>query len=428
MAALKILYIACFFPPLGGVASLRSLKNVKYLTQLGHQVQVLTARTALVRRPKDQALLSDLPTSVKIWRAFYPDISWLYKLLWGLRLNALVRFFQQRLLIPDDAVLWRPFAQGMLHRIMRHNQDIRVAVISSGPPSSLSLGLILKHRYGIPFICDFRDEWTNSPERINLHYPPTSQNRELVMEARILSAAAGIAYLSQLMRDNFCRRLPLLEGKPSAIISNGFDDSDFAGLTASSELEVFRLVYSGSFYDRRQPEPLWQAILGLLSEGGLDPEKFRVEITGRNTRSFVLGKYTTDPRLKKIVSFSPFLPYADSLKKQMAATALLLFIPSGKNTESVLTGKIFDYLRSEKPILAIVPPQGLAAELVLKAGTGLVADYQDIAGIANNLQKLYDLWQSGRLSELQPDRAYIRQFSRKEQAARLAKLIEEVIE
>ena len=69
-----------------------------------------------------------------------------------------------------------------------------MAVISLGPPSSLSLGLLLKCRHRIPFICDFRDEWTNNPERINIDFPATTQSRELVMESRVLSAVSGISY------------------------------------------------------------------------------------------------------------------------------------------------------------------------------------------------------------------------------------------
>ncbi len=427
-ASRHILFIAYYFPPLGGIASLRSLKHVKYFTQLGYQVQVLTVRTGIIRHPKDPSLLAEIPSSVKVWRAFCPDATWLFKLLWGLKLNALVRFLQQKVLIPDHEVLWRPFAKRMLGRVVRRDPELSLAVISSGPPSSLSLGLLLKHRFRVPFICDFRDEWTNNPERINIAFPAATQSRELLMESRVVSAAAGISYLSQLMRDNFCRNYPFLETKPSAIIPNGFDDSDFEGLTASSDADVFRLVYCGSFYDRRQPDPLWQTVLSLVEAGKLDPEKFRVDIHGKNTRSFVLGRYASDPVLAGIVHLHPFLNYRDSLKEIMRATALLLYIPSGKNTASVLTGKIFDYLRSGKPVLAVVPPQGLAAELLTQAGTGYIADHQDLPGIASRLLELYQLWQRGGLTEIRMDQKYLQQFSRQELAHRLAQLIEEAIQ
>ncbi|MBW6514916.1 MAG: hypothetical protein K0B87_09230, partial [Candidatus Syntrophosphaera sp.] len=191
----KILYIAFYFPPLGGVAAIRSLKNVKYLAQKDYEVHVLTVRTALMRHPRDRALLAELPAGVKVWRAFFPDPNWLFKLLYGLKLNGVVKFIRQRLLVPDPEMLWRPFAKNLLRHLLQDQCDFQAAVISSGPPSSLSLGLFLKSKYGIPFICDFRDEWTNNPERINLDYPAPTQSRELIMESRVLIAAAGISYL-----------------------------------------------------------------------------------------------------------------------------------------------------------------------------------------------------------------------------------------
>ncbi|MDZ4183241.1 MAG: hypothetical protein U1B83_10250, partial [Candidatus Cloacimonadaceae bacterium] len=145
---------------------------------------------------------------------------------------------------------------------------------------------------------------------------------------------------------------------------------------------------------------------------------------GKNTPAFVLGAYAKDPLIRSIVSFEGFKPHQYSLQAMLNASALLLYIPSGKNTDSVLTGKIFDYLRSGKAILAIVPPKGLAAEIVMRAGIGFVAEHDDPEGIKARLIEIYELWKLGKLSQLQLDQDYIAGFSRQRQAQRLAKLIE----
>ncbi|MBW6514816.1 MAG: hypothetical protein K0B87_08695, partial [Candidatus Syntrophosphaera sp.] len=250
--------------------------------------------------------------------------------------------------------------------------------------------------------------------------------RELIMESRVLIAAAGISYLTEQMRANFVSRYPFLATKPAAVIPNGFDEEDFQNPKPGSSREIFHLVYSGSFYDRRQPDPLWQAILGLVESGSLDPASIAVDIFGKNTVSFVLGRFAQNETIRRMVRFHKFQPHRRNLQELMRAGALLLFIPSGKNTRSVLTGKIFDYLRSGRPILAIVPPDGIAAEMVTRAGTGFVADYQDIAGIGQNLLRLYQMWRSGELETLKPDLEYVAGFSRERLAAKLAALIEEV--
>jgi glycosyltransferase involved in cell wall biosynthesis len=152
-----------------------------------------------------------------------------------------------------------------------------------------------------------------------------------------------------------------------------------------------------------------------------------VDIFGKNTKSFVLGKFQSDPRIRSLVNFHGFVSQKQALSEMLAADALLLYIPSGQNTDSVFTGKIFEYLGSGKPILAIVPPQGIAAQTVLRAKTGLVADYMDIPGIAANLKKFYDMWETDSLEELAPDTDYVATFTREKLAAKLAGLIDRVV-
>ncbi|MDP3114862.1 MAG: hypothetical protein Q8M98_08800 [Candidatus Cloacimonadaceae bacterium] len=403
------------------------MKFVKHLAAMDYNIIVLSVQAKYLRHPKDPELLLELPNSVEVHRAFCPDMNWLFKLLWGLRLNWLVKLIRQRLLIPDTEKLWLPFARKKLHAILTAHRDIAISVVSSGPPSVLFLGLELKNRYSVHFICDFRDEWTNNPERINLDYPASTQSRELILEAGILMASAGIVYLTQIMKDNFERSYPFIREKPSEIIPNGFDEDDFKGLTVKPSSDTFVLLYSGSFYDRRQPDPLWKAISELAQSGAINPKHFRVEIIGKNTPTFVLGAFAKDALINEIVNIEGFKPHRVSLQAMYNADALLLFIPSGKNTDSVLTGKIFDYLRSGKAILAIVPPKGLAAEIVLKAGSGFVAEHSDFDGIKRCLKEVYELWQAGRLSDLKTDKDYINGFSRQQQAMRLAALIDKAL-
>lgn len=422
----RLLYIAFYFPPLGGVAAIRAVKHVKYLVQHGYDVQVLTVRSAFARYPKDHTLLTEIPGEVKVWRAFFPDPNWLFKLLYGLRLGSVVKFLRQRVLIPDPEKLWLPFARRKLDHVICKNPCPDFVLISSGPPSCLSLGLDLKRNHLLPYICDFRDEWTNNPERINLSYPAKSQHRELVLETQILAACSGVAYLTELMKDNFEQRLPFLKAKPNAVIPNGFDDSDFEGLAASGNHDKFHLVYSGSFYDRRQPDSLWESIVSLINCSSLPVDSIAVDIYGKNTVSFVLGKFADHEKIRRIVRFHPFQSHRESLRSLMRADALLLYLPSGKNAQSVLTGKIFDYLRSGKPVLAIVPPDGLAAKILTDAGTGFVADYQDREGIKTQLLRLWHLWHNQELDQIRPNREFTSQFSREKLASRLVALIGEV--
>lgn len=423
----KILYIAYYFPPLGLIASHRSLKMVKYLAELGIDSVVLTLNPFGMRLPRDTGLLKEIPGSTKIYRFRCFDPSWIFKLMWGLKLHNLVAYIQHRFLLPDSYILGLPSAKRKLRQLLDDDREIECAVVSGGPFSAFLLGLLLKRKYQIPFICDWRDEWTNNPERINIDYPQKAQNKELLWEARVLSAAAGNVFLTSHMSNNFLAKYTSLRGKPSRIIPNGFDESDFPDQPEYVLRTYLRIVYTGSFYDRRQPDRLWQAITELSQAGQITDSELMIDIIGKNNPRFVFGSYVDDPQLRSMVCLKPFTTHSESITEMYHADALLLYIPSGANTDSVLTGKIFDYLRTGKPILAIIPPKGLAAECLTKAGTGLIADYDDLNEIKTRIMKLLELWRSDSLAQITADCGYISQFSRQRQASSLAELIREVI-
>lgn len=429
---LRILYIAYYFPPLGGVASLRSLKMVKYLSRQGIDCSVLCLNPKGMNYPTDLDLLRQVPSSCRIYRFRCLDLSWFFKVLYGLKLHWLVRFLSQNLLIPDLQIICKKAATRALDRLISKEESLclaaesslRIAVISSGPPSSLFLGLYMKQKYNMDFICDFRDEWTNNPERLNINYPHRSQSRELMWEARILAACKGLSYLTDIMRTNFESRYKFLITKPSQLIQNGYDEEDFPPLSPSKMTSTcFTIIYTGSFYDRRQPDSLWQAISELCSEGSLKEDAVQIKIIGKNNKSFVLGRFADSPLINRVVKLEPFTGHSESLEIMRRSDALLLYIPSGKNTDSVLTGKIFDYIRSGRPILAIVPPEGLAASIVKHSGLGFVADHMDIRGIKHSIMKLLILHQNNSLDSIKPHWDYISQYSRDNQAAKLASLI-----
>ncbi len=423
---IRILYIAYYFPPLGGVAAIRSLKMVKYLAEHGIDCTVLCLSPLALKYPKDKSLLKEIPQSTRVYRFPAIDLSWLYKLLYGLRLGKLVKTLSQSIFIPDNYILSRRIAKTALDRLLRIEDKLELAVISSGPPSVLFLGLRLKSKYNMRYICDFRDEWTNNPERINSDYPHRSQTKELLWEARVLSSTAGLVYLTEQMRANFQKRYSFLASRPYRVIPNGFDDADFTKLPKPSKTDLFTLLYTGSFYDRRQPDSLWKAIEDLVEEQKLDPKRFCVRIIGKNNPAFIFGSYIDSALIRSVVQIEGFMTHSGTLSEMQSADALLLYIPSGTNTESVITGKIFDYIRSYKPILAIVPPTGKAAEIVLKSGLGLVSDYMDIPRIKQELHKLYSCWADGCDMQLIPDPDYIQHYSRQNQAGQLADLIREL--
>jgi len=433
---MKVLFVSYLFPPLGGVASIRALKYVKYMAERGIEPIVLTVEPRFLRYPKDLALLRELPKGTRIFRVPSLDPEWVFKLLYGLRMGSVVNWLRNNIFVPDPAITWLAGARMMIDRIISMYPDIELAFVTAGPFSSLLLCKYLKAKHKLPYICEFRDEWTTNPERINIKYPAQSLNRERKWEAEAIKQADGIVYLTELMQQSFEQRYPFLKSVPHRVISNGFDDDDFSGfenaqpkpqsLEENERAGIFCMVYCGSFYDRRQPDRLWKALLNLIRSGKIDPDRISIEIYGKNTARFVYGAYIYEPLIRSTVQLLPFLTHKESIEKMLSADLLWIYIAGGTHTQSIQTGKIFDYIRSGKPVLAVVPRDGVAARILAGSGLGIIADVDEQQEIEDKLLEAYSLWLKGGLKEIKAKKDYVEQYNRKHLARSLGDLVQEV--
>lgn len=342
--------------------------------------------------------------------------------MYGLRFYALVKYLRNGVLHPDPEIMWTMRIKPQIKKAIQEHPDISAVLISAGPFSLLSLARHIKTVYGIPIVCEFRDEWTTNPHRRDEQIPKSVLAREIYAEREALLSSSAIVYLSKIMQSNFETRYPFLRSYPSAVIPNGYDDSDFDGLSSIRNVNSPKVIhYSGSLYGPRQPDKIWDAVNAMLEEGC--KVDFRIDIHGNNSKNFVLGKFKTLATIQESVFLHPFVNHRRSIELMLQSDILLLFIASGTNSESVLTGKLFDYLRSAKPILAVVPPRGLAADLLRQYSTAFIADPEDTLAIKQALRDALDyvsqLSTSIKTSSIQG----LAKFDRKNLTAQLAEMI-----
>lgn len=84
----------------------------------------------------------------------------------------------------------------------------------------------------------------------------------------------------------------------------------------------------------------------------------------------------SDDTMKEIESwgvcteFVPYVSHAEAIAYMRSADALILFIPNVPNNEGILTGKLFEYLASERNILLFGPENGDAMKLISECEAG----------------------------------------------------------
>jgi glycosyltransferase involved in cell wall biosynthesis len=414
---MKVLIVSLYFPPAGGGGVQRPLKLATHLPELGIETHVLA--------PDDPRWLHrddglSLPPKATVHRARYlgPRGRKLAEDLHGTSgaRRALVhaRALGRRLLVPDENVTWNlTAARAAIRLVKREEIDV---VITTSPPASVHLtGAIAKRATGVRWVADLRDSLVAHPHRRAESRLVRAKEWTAERVAGLVARRAdGIVAVSDAIADEVRALGP---SRPVLTIANGSDFDDFDGLEYRPG-ERFRITHTGSFFGKRDPRPFLTA----LAETGLDVE------------ARFLGDFRSADRdwadalgLGDRLRLLPYAPRRESLRLQRDSEALLLLIPEAAGRgKGVLSGKVFEYLAAERPVLAVVPPEGAAAELIRETGAGVVAAPDDIDGIRRALVELEASWRAGRLNGTALSEEWRRRLSRRTRAEEYAAFLEEV--
>jgi glycosyltransferase involved in cell wall biosynthesis len=290
-------------------------------------------------------------------------------------------------------------------------------VITTSPPSSVHLvGAAVKRTTGIPWVADLRDSVVAHPHRHaeRLLVRAKEQGEHAVAKLVTRSADAIVA-VSDAIADEMRARDPR---GPVVTIANGSDFDDFAGLEHTPS-ERLRITHAGSFFGKRDPRPFLTA----LKQSGLDDVVVRFLGDFRSADREWAEAQGLGDRLELIA----YAPRRRSLELQRDSEVLLLLIPdAGGRGKGVLSGKVFEYLAAERPILAVVPPDGAAAALIRDAGAGVVVAPDDVDGMVAALRDLHARWQAGSLEGPPLSDEWRDRVSRRSRVEDFAELLEQL--
>jgi glycosyltransferase involved in cell wall biosynthesis len=416
---LKVLLVTLHFPPGGGGGVQRPLKFATHLPALGIETHVL-APDLPGAVPPDAEL--ELPTQAWIHRVRYvgprggrPSERLLDKQ--GLaRVGTQAALLGRRLLVPDENVPWSTFALPVAVRLVRR-EGIDVVLTTSPPPSLHLLGAAVKRATGAAWVADLRDPLGSHPHRRGYESQLARLKETAVggVTRLVASQANAIVAASDAIADEMRRSEP--KGKV-VTIANGSDFDDFAGLEHHAS-DRLRITHAGNFQGKRDPKPFLRA----LAESGLD------DVVVRFAGDFRVAdrEYAEALGLGDRIELLGYVPRRRSLELQRDSEVLLLLVPeSGGRGRGVVTGKIFEYLAAERPILAAVPVDGAAAHLVRDTGAGVVAPPDDVDAIREALVDLHARWREGRLDGTLLSTEWRARLSRAGRLEELAELLRSV--
>src|SRR5438874_5335519 len=386
---MKVLLVTMYFPPSGGGGVQRPLKFATHLPAHGIETHVLAPDHAKWLHA-DPDLLPPTQAWLHRARCLRPRARKLADELHGRRgldrLSTQARSLSRRVLVPDENVAWNLTAIPAAVRIARAEQiDV---VLTTSPPNSVHLiGAAVKRTTGARWVADLRDSIGAHPHRRTERAVVRAKEKVSEQVGRLVARQADAIVAAS---DAIAAEATELEPKGVVVpILNGADFDDFAGL-GYRRGDRFRITHTGSFFGKRDPRPFLQA----LADSGLEDVVARFVGDFRSADRDWAAQLDLDDRLE----LHPYVPRRESLAMQRDSDALLLLIPeAGGRGKGVLSGKVFEYLAAERPILAAVPPDGAAAGLIREAGAGVVADPEDVGALREALLGLHARWRAGEL-------------------------------
>lgn len=402
----KILIITYYWPPSGGSGVQRWVKFVKYLSQNNFHCIIYTPENPEMPMI-DHSLEKDIPSkNFEILKTKIIEPYHLYRLITGKagnekitvsfleekkskqsRIAKLSKWIRGNLFIPDARMLWiKPSIKFLLEYLKKNKVDI---IVSTGPPHSMHLiALGIKQNYpDINWIADFRDPWTNIDFLNDLHLTHFAKKKHQNLEKKVLQNADAVITISYQLT-NELKQLDTLHPEKFYTITNGFDEDDYLNLNQikKNDSSSIILTYAGLMPKNRNPQVLWEAIAELKKEN-LIPSNFQIQLIGKTDASIIetIKKYPLDTYIKKI----NYLPHSEVIKYETHADALLLIINKAPNSKGILTGKLFEYLALQKPIIGIGPKDGDAAKILHQTNAGLMIEHDDIKSMKEILLKLF---------------------------------------
>jgi glycosyltransferase involved in cell wall biosynthesis len=422
----KVLVLSYYFPPMGMGGTQRSAKFVKYLPHFGWEPVVITVKD-IHYYAHDESLLQELAGRQIERTESWDPLRLLARFLKrrtaehtqtdtgpiSQRLHWLNRLISGWLLVPDSKILWLPFAICRSLALI-WKQKIGVIYTTSPPHSAHLAGLCLKAMAGIRWIADFRDDWTGGESQPSPTWWHRFVNRWL--EKWVLKSTDHTIAMCQHLADSLWRKSGHVAMKRKVtVLMNGYDRDDFRDALTLAPHERFTITHCGAITRVSDPEPLLRAVQKLLQDRPALKTEIVIQFIGTDLYGR-LRDLTERLQLGETVLPLRYLPHRQAIQEIMRSHLLVLTIFK-KTGEEIITGKIFEYLASGKPILMMAKP-GEVARIIQTHGRGRVIDNEDIPGIQAAIFDYYQQFTAGCLPMAEP--LSLQQFDREAQAGRLA--------
>ncbi|WP_233194554.1 glycosyltransferase family 4 protein [Aquimarina sp. I32.4] len=425
---MKVLIVTYYWPPAGGPGVQRWLKFVKYFREFGIEPIVYVPENPTYPM-EDDSLSSEIPEGVTVLKhpIFEPyrfaqvfskkETKTISKgIIAGKErqsfIQRLLLFIRGNFFIPDARKFWVNPSVKYLKKYVLDNKI--ETIITTGPPHSVHLiGKELKNQVGVRWFADFRDPWTTIGYHDKLKLTKRSKRKHKMLEKEVLSEADHIIVTSFTTQKEF----GAIANTPVSVITNGYDTE----VVIEKQLDTtFTVSHIGSLLSARNPAYLWKAMYELTQQNESFSKFFRLQLVGAVSDDVLSSIKAAG--LSDFLELRGYVPHADAIKIQRSSQLLLLIEIDSKDTRCIIPGKLFEYMISKRPILAIGPAEADISKLISETNSGYFFEYDEYDKIKKQLLDCFTQFEKGTLvSEVEG----INKYSRSALTETFAKLLKQ---
>ena len=429
----KVLIITYYWPPSGGAGVQRWLKFSKYLREYGWEPVIYTPENPEAPAV-DHSLENDIPEGITVIKLPIFEPYSAYKRFVGMKPGDKVNagFLQEKekpgraegfavwlrgnFFIPDARRFWINPSIKYLTKYLKDNPVD--AIVSTGPPHSMHLiAMHLNKSFNIPWLADFRDPWTGIDFYHQLKLTSFANKLHHKLEKKVLSTATEVTVISRDMMNEFNG----IVERGYKLVTNGYDEEDISPLPQNQLDDEFTISHIGSLNPARNPLILWKVLAEMVKNNPLFANALRIKLVGKVDIGVM--KSIEDFGLTEYLTRIEYMPHRDVMHEIQKSQVLLLLINNTPNAKGILTGKIFEYLGSGRPILNIGPEDGDAAAMLTNADAGQTAGYQNEEAMQRILNDYFIKFSEQRLES---NTGYRLKYSRKELTKQIAGILDEM--
>jgi glycosyltransferase involved in cell wall biosynthesis len=390
----KVLVVTYYWPPSGGAGVQRWLKFSKYLPEFGWEPIILTVDPEYAAYPvTDFSLNDDLPSSLRVYptpainyfgiyrknKSKIPTAGFANSIDNTLK-GKIFRFIRGNFFLPDPRKGWNKYAFKKACELIE--KDGIINIITTSPPHSTQLiGLKIKKKYpAVNWIADLRDPWTDIYYYKQFYPTLISRRIDQRFEKSVLKKADKIITVGVSLKNLFSSKIKGVEYK-TEVITNGYDEDDFTGITPIIPA-IFTTTYVGTLSDIYPIDGFLNAVQIFKDKGNEIILRF-IGTVSQNQKDLIQSKSGDS-----ILEFIPYVDHTAAIQYMLNTSVLLLIIPDHQSNKSIITGKIFEYNASGKPIICLGPLDGDAAGIIGNTEYGKTFSYMDSKGISEYLIQL----------------------------------------